>query len=97
MMILCFIIGGYRDKCDFSLIRDKVERDRMVKKAKSKDEKKEDKDKREELMTNHGYCLLDSHRVEKVGNFTIEPPCLFRGRGLFLQLSFFHFCFHGCF
>ncbi|KAH3774190.1 hypothetical protein DPMN_175564 [Dreissena polymorpha] len=28
----------------------------------------------------YGFCIMDSHR-EKIGNFRIEPPSLFRGRG----------------
>jgi DNA topoisomerase-1 len=38
---------------------------------------KAEKDKAEE---NYFYCLLDG-RKEKVGNFRVEPPGLFRGRG----------------
>lgn len=32
------------------------------------------------LTEEYGYCLLDGHR-EKIGNFRVEPPGLFRGRG----------------
>lgn len=38
---------------------------------------KEEKEKKEEPFL---YCFLDG-RKEKVGNFRIEPPGLFRGRG----------------
>lgn len=31
-------------------------------------------------MDEYGYCLLDHHK-ERIGNFKIEPPGLFRGRG----------------
>lgn len=31
-------------------------------------------------MEEYGYCLIDGHK-EKIGNFRIEPPSLFRGRG----------------
>ena len=45
---------------------------------------KEQKDKlkavKTELEATYGFCLLDGRR-EKVGNFRIEPPGLFRGRG----------------
>jgi DNA topoisomerase-1 len=53
---------------------------RQEKKNQSNEEKKrmrEDKVKNEEKFQ---YCLLDG-RKEKVGNFRIEPPGLFRGRG----------------
>ena len=31
-------------------------------------------------MTKYGFCVIDGHK-EKIGNFRIEPPGLFRGRG----------------
>ena len=31
-------------------------------------------------MQEFGYCMMDGHK-EKMGNFKIEPPGLFRGRG----------------
>lgn len=31
-------------------------------------------------MGEYGYCLMDNHK-ERIGNFRIEPPGLFRGRG----------------
>ena len=36
--------------------------------------------KNEELMKIYGFCMIDGHK-EKIGNFRIEPPGLFRGRG----------------
>ena len=33
------------------------------------------------LFPRYQYALVDGH-LEKIGNFTIEPPALFRGRGL---------------
>lgn len=32
------------------------------------------------MMNEYGYCVIDGHK-EKIGNFKIEPPGLFRGRG----------------
>lgn len=46
----------------------------------TKDEKKQAKEQREEIEKPFTHCLLDG-RKEKVGNFRIEPPSLFRGRG----------------
>lgn len=34
----------------------------------------------DELVEKYGFCTIDGHR-EKIGNFRIEPPGLFRGRG----------------
>lgn len=46
----------------------------------SKEEKKAIKAERDELEKPFMFCMLDG-RKEKVGNFKIEPPGLFRGRG----------------
>ena len=46
----------------------------------SKEQKQEIKKKNEELLNEYGYCMMDSHK-QRVGNFKIEPPGLFRGRG----------------
>jgi DNA topoisomerase I len=34
----------------------------------------------EEIAKEYGTCVIDGHK-EKIGNFKIEPPGLFRGRG----------------
>ena len=46
----------------------------------SKEEKQSLKQEKLALEERYGYCKLDGRR-EKVGNFRIEPPGLFRGRG----------------
>lgn len=38
------------------------------------------KETNQKILDEFGYCLLDHHR-ERIGNFKIEPPGLFRGRG----------------
>jgi DNA topoisomerase-1 len=38
------------------------------------------KKQNEEIMNEYGFCTIDGHK-EKIGNFRIEPPGLFRGRG----------------
>lgn len=43
-------------------------------------EKKDLKKARDDLELPYTTCLLDG-RKEKVGNFRVEPPGLFRGRG----------------
>jgi DNA topoisomerase-1 len=68
------------DACDFSRIAAHLEKQREEKKNMTKEEKLPEKEKREmELFTN-GFAFVDGH-LEKVGNFRIEPPGLFRGRG----------------
>ncbi|XP_074030808.1 DNA topoisomerase 1 isoform X2 [Leptinotarsa decemlineata] len=49
-------------------------------KNRTKEEKQQLKEKNEALMKEYGYCTIDGHK-EKIGNFRIEPPGLFRGRG----------------
>lgn len=34
----------------------------------------------QKMVDDYGFCLMDHHR-ERIGNFKIEPPGLFRGRG----------------
>ncbi|XP_053680636.1 DNA topoisomerase I, mitochondrial [Anopheles nili] len=46
----------------------------------TKEEKAALKAANEELVKEYGICVIDGHR-EKIGNFKIEPPGLFRGRG----------------
>ncbi|GMF58493.1 unnamed protein product [Phytophthora fragariaefolia] len=68
------------ESCDFSKIAAYLEKLREEKKSMTKEEKQPEKEKREmELFTN-GFAFVDGH-LEKVGNFRIEPPGLFRGRG----------------
>ncbi|CAK9828534.1 DNA topoisomerase 1 [Anthophora retusa] len=48
-------------------------------KAMTKEEKQKIKEKNEEIQKEYGFCTIDGHK-EKIGNFKIEPPGLFRGR-----------------
>jgi len=56
------------------------ESEKAKKKAMTSEEKKAAKKVKEEMEAKYTYCLLDG-RKEKVGNFRVEPPGLFRGRG----------------
>ena len=67
-------------KCDFTPILKYYQEQKELKKAMSKEEKKILKGEKEKIDEMYGWCLLDG-RKEKVGNFRIEPPGLFRGRG----------------
>ena len=68
------------DKCDFSPIFEHIQSERERKKNRSKEEKKQEKEEKEEQEKKYMYAKVDG-RWEKVGNFRIEPPGLFRGRG----------------
>lgn len=70
--------------------------EREKKKAMTKAEKLEAKAKKDEEEEAYKFAILDG-RKEKVGNFRIEPPGLFRGRGahpktgmLKVSLAIFH-------
>ncbi len=49
-------------------------------KARSKEERKAEKEANEAIQAEYGIAVIDGHE-EKIGNFRIEPPGLFRGRG----------------
>lgn len=68
------------EKCDFNPIFEWFDAERTKKKALSAAEKKVAKAEREKIEAPYMYCLWDG-RKQKVGNFRVEPPGLFRGRG----------------
>ncbi|QPH01694.1 hypothetical protein C2857_005897 [Epichloe festucae Fl1] len=70
------------DKCDFSKIYDYWLAKTEATKTKnlSKEEKEAAKAKKDALEAPYMYCTWDG-RKQKVGNFRVEPPSLFRGRG----------------
>ncbi|KAK9447443.1 uncharacterized protein V1518DRAFT_421008 [Limtongia smithiae] len=68
------------EHCDFTPIFNYYEEKRMQKKAMTNAEKKQIKEEKEAIEEKYKVCYLDG-RKEVVGNFRIEPPGLFRGRG----------------
>ena len=68
------------EKCDFKPIFEYYEAERTKKKALSAAEKKALKAAKDEAEAPYMYCMWDG-RKQKVGNFRVEPPGLFRGRG----------------
>ncbi|XP_065186248.1 DNA topoisomerase I, mitochondrial-like [Sycon ciliatum] len=67
-------------KCDFKHMFEYFKMKTEERKAMSKEEKQKLKEKNEALIKEYGFCLIDGHK-EKIGNFRLEPPGLFRGRG----------------
>lgn len=67
-------------KCNFDAIRAHLDQEKLVKKAITDAERKVNKATKEKVQFKFGYCLVDGH-LEKVGNFNMEPPGAFRGRG----------------
>ncbi|XP_063064717.1 DNA topoisomerase 1 [Engraulis encrasicolus] len=68
------------NKCDFSEMNDYFKAQSEARKQMSKDQKLKIKEENERILEQYGFCLMDNHR-ERIGNFRIEPPGLFRGRG----------------
>ena len=67
-------------KCDFQPIFDYYDAQRTEKKALPGAEKKRLKAEKDAAEALYMYCMWDG-RKQKVGNFRVEPPGLFRGRG----------------
>ncbi|KAF2013319.1 hypothetical protein BU24DRAFT_424331 [Aaosphaeria arxii CBS 175.79] len=68
------------EKCDFKPIFEWFEAERAKKKALPAAEKKAAKAEKDAAEAPFMYCTWDG-RKQKVGNFRVEPPSLFRGRG----------------
>ncbi|KAG8513411.1 DNA topoisomerase 1 [Galemys pyrenaicus] len=67
-------------KCDFTQISQYFKAQSEARKQMSKEEKQKIKEENEKLLKEYGFCIMDSHK-ERIANFKIEPPGLFRGRG----------------
>lgn len=68
------------EKCDFKPIFEHFDAERLRKKNLSAAEKKAIKAEKDEVEAPFMHCIWDG-RKQKVGNFRVEPPGLFRGRG----------------
>lgn len=67
-------------KCDFKPIFEYYDAQREAKKALPAAEKKALKAEKDKAEAAYMYCTWDGKK-QKVGNFRVEPPGLFRGRG----------------
>jgi DNA topoisomerase-1 len=68
------------EKCDFKPIFEHFDAERATKKALPAAEKKALKAEKDAAEAEYMHCTWDG-RKQKVGNFRVEPPSLFRGRG----------------
>ncbi|KAF4401902.1 hypothetical protein G4B88_017414 [Cannabis sativa] len=68
------------DLCDFTPIYDWYQNEKEKKKQMSSDEKKAVKEEKLKQEEKYMWAIVDGVK-EKVGNFRVEPPGLFRGRG----------------
>tara|TARA_B110000879_G_C11135344_1_gene497878 strand:+ start:213 stop:1862 length:1650 start_codon:yes stop_codon:yes gene_type:complete len=71
---------------NFSLINKKLEKDREFKLNRSNEVKEKQKKDRLENEEPYMYCMIDGSKV-KVGNYKIEPPGIFLGRGTHPKLG----------
>nr|CAG4646087.1 EOG090X0296 [Macrothrix elegans] len=67
-------------KCDFTAMHAYFKAKSEEKKNRTKEEKQQLKHENEEIVKEYGWCVIDGHK-QRIGNFKIEPPGLFRGRG----------------
>ena len=67
-------------KCDFKPIFEYFDAQREAKKALPAAEKKKLKAEKDAAEAKYLHCVWDG-KQQKVGNFRVEPPALFRGRG----------------
>lgn len=65
---------------DFHEIEHDIEITKEKKKQKTKEDRKKEKEEREARKEKYGFALLNGQRVE-LGNYTVEPPGIFMGRG----------------
>nr|UWK20503.1 topoisomerase [Trichoderma protrudens] len=68
------------EKCDFTKMQEYWAAKNEAKKNMTKEEKAAAKAEKDALEAPYLYCTWDG-RKQKVGNFRVEPPSLFRGRG----------------
>ena len=67
-------------KCDFSQMAEYFKKRAEERKNMSKEEKQKIKEENQRIVEKYGFCILDGHK-QRIANFRIEPPGLFRGRG----------------
>ncbi|XP_032406104.1 DNA topoisomerase I, like [Xiphophorus hellerii] len=67
-------------KCNFSEMSEYFKAQSEARKAMTKEQKQKIKEENERLLQEYGFCIMDNHK-ERIANFRIEPPGLFRGRG----------------
>ncbi|XP_033914491.2 DNA topoisomerase 1 isoform X1 [Acipenser ruthenus] len=67
-------------KCDFTEMSEYFKAQSEARKQMTKEEKLKIKEENERLLQEYGFCVMDNHK-ERIANFRIEPPGLFRGRG----------------
>ena len=65
---------------DLSKVKEYIDNERDEKRNLSKEEKQKNKEKQEKIEEPYMYCIINGAQ-QKVGNYKIEPPGIFLGRG----------------
>jgi len=68
------------DQIDFTLIKEHIEKQKELKSSISKEEKELNANAFKKEEEPYMYCVIDGSQ-QKVGNYKIEPPGIFLGRG----------------
>lgn len=68
------------DKCDFSLIHNYILKQKEITKTQSKEDKEKIKKQKDLAEKKYKFAMVDG-KQQQVGNFRIEPPGIFIGRG----------------
>ncbi|KAA0707692.1 DNA topoisomerase 1 [Triplophysa tibetana] len=68
------------NKCDFIEMSEYFKAQSEARKSMTKEDKLKIKAENERILQEYGFCVMDNHK-ERIANFRIEPPGLFRGRG----------------
>jgi len=74
------------DDIDMTEIKKYIDSTKERKKNLSKEEKQRAKDKNDKIQEPYKYCVIDGSQ-QKVGNYRIEPPGIFMGRGTHPKLG----------
>ena len=74
------------DEIDFKLIKNYLDNEKEKKNKLSKEEKDNIKKEQEDLSEPYKYCIIDGSQ-QQVGNYKIEPPGIFIGRGTHPKLG----------
>jgi len=74
------------EKCDFRLIKEYLEKEKEKKNLMTKEEKLKVKENNDKLADKYKFCMINGKK-QQVGNFRIEPPGLFLGRGCHPKLG----------
>ena len=67
-------------KCNFNEVFEYFKQKSEERKQMTKEEKKAIKEENLKIKNEYGFCMWDGHK-QPIGNYKIEPPGLFRGRG----------------